>query len=179
MKLSVRVGLLFAAAVTFPFAARGQYAVAGSFTAQHITLSTNSNGTANQSAWVYGPTFSVQHERGHFVKFGFDARGSFLTGSNVGVRSFDVGPRLAITPRVLPIKVFGEVLIGGIGVRPRADSAYTTHFDLQEVVGVDYTLIPHVDWRVLEFAHGNVLGLGGLPDEDTRNQLSSGIVVRF
>jgi hypothetical protein len=178
MKLGLRTLVLIAATATLPCAASAQWGVGASLTVQRIALNAGTGSDA-VTDWVYGPTFSVQHEHGHFVKFGFDARGQFLGYDGVGVRAFDVGPRLAVTAHVLPIKVYGEVLFGGMGARASASQSFTTHFDLQEVVGLDYTVVPHVDWRVLEYAHGNILGLTNIPDQDSRNQFSTGLVVRF
>jgi hypothetical protein len=156
---------------------RAQLGVGANFTVQHIDLDPSQS--TSSSTWVYGPTFSIQDEHGRFLKLGLDARGSILRGSGVGVDSFDAGPRIAIAPRILPIKPYGEVLLGGIGVRPNSSSAFTTHVDLQYVVGVDTTIFPHLDWRVLEYTYGRVLGFTGYANEDIRNQLGTGLILRL
>jgi hypothetical protein len=184
MKLHLRNLFSLATLVALTHAARAQYAAGASFTAQRLTLSSSatpvsSGDSGAAGTWVYGPTIFIQHEHGRFVKFGFDARAEFLSGSGLGVRAFDVGPRLAFAPRVLPIKIYGEILIGGAGIRTLSTSTYEARFDVQEVVGVDFTVLPHVDWRVLEYDRGESIGTSDSSSPDHRDQLSTGIVLRF
>jgi len=83
------------------------------------------------------------------------------------------GFRLAIRPRVLPISPYGELLIG------IANSTVGTHtstdFQTAGVLGVDYTLVPHVDWRVLEFSYSRV----NAANVFNPSSFSTGIVLRF
>jgi hypothetical protein len=51
----------------------------------------------------------------------------------------------------------------------------TADFATAAIVGLDYTLVPHVDWRVLEFSYGRVNSVN--PFNPTA--FSTGIVVRL
>jgi len=159
-------------------AACAQTAIYGEFTAAKVD-------SAN-TPWMYGPTIGLYHDSGHgLLATGLDVRGTFAgrgdtNGSNSS-QTLDTlmgGVRLAVTPRVLPIKPYGEVL-GGLGhLKTGRGSARTssTKFAYQFIGGVDFTILPRVDWRVVEFSYGRLAGLG---DSFAPKTLSTGIVFRL
>jgi hypothetical protein len=51
-----------------------------------------------------------------------------------------------------------------------------TKFSYQFVGGVDFTILPHIDWRVAEFSYG---GLSILDSSINPKTLSTGIVLRL
>jgi hypothetical protein len=175
MKLKLLLVLVASTIFLTPFS-HAQLGIGASFTAQHIVLDPSS--PSSTTYWLYGPTFQLQKEYGKVIKYGFDARGSILSGSGVGVDAIDLGPRIAIHPPVLHIKPYGEVLIGGVGVRPNFSTKFTTHIDLQFLGGIDVAIAKRIDWRVIEYSYGEVPGFSGIANEDRRNQFSTGIMLR-
>jgi hypothetical protein len=97
---------------------------------------------------------------------------------STNINSFIVGPRLALHFPVFPLKPYVEFLLG--------ESAYTTQnngpkntdsFTYRYVGGVDTAILPHLDWRVLDFSYS-----GGISQFNTSvnpKTLSTGLVVRF
>ena len=158
--------------------AQAQTAIYGEFTGAKVSSSS--------AAWMYGPTLGLYHDSRHgLVATGFDVRGTFAgrgdthgMGSSQTLDTLLGGVRLAITPRVLPIKPYGEVL-GGLGhLKTGQGSTRTssTKFAYQFVGGIDFTMLPRVDWRVVEFSYGR---LAGLNDSFAPKTLSTGIVFRL
>jgi hypothetical protein len=63
--------------------------------------------------------------------------------------------------------------------KPIADSSArtdTTKFTYQLLAGVDFTIFPRIDWRIVEFSYG---GFTGLEDDFHPKTLSMGFVVRL
>jgi hypothetical protein len=158
--------------------AQAQTAIYGEFTAAKLS--------APNTSWLYGPTVGLYHDTGHgLVATGLDVRGTFAgRGDTNGANSSQTldtllgGLRLAVTPHVLPIKPYAEAL-GGLGhLKTGQGSARTssTKFAYQFVGGVDFTIFPRVDWRVVEFSYGRLAGLG---DSFVPKTLSTGIVLRL
>jgi len=173
-----RIGLLLLVASGLAGVAQAQTAIYGEFTGAKISSS--------NTAWMYGPTIGLYHDSGHgLFATGLDVRGTFAgrgdtngAGSSQTLNTLMGGVRLAITPRVLPIKPYGEVL-GGLGhLKTGQGSARTssTKFAYQFIGGIDFTVLPRVDWRVVEFSYGRLAGLG---DSFAPKTLSTGIVFRL
>jgi hypothetical protein len=154
--------------------AQAQTAIYGEFTGAKVS--------ASNSAWMYGPTIGLYHDSAHgLVATGLDVRGTFAgrgdtngAGSSQSLDTLLGGVRLAITPRVLPIKPYGEVL-GGLG-HLKAGQTTSNRFAYEFVGGLDFTFLPRVDWRVVEFSYGRLAGLG---DSFAPKTLSTGIVFRL
>lgn len=132
------------------------------------------------SNWVYGPTFGVYLDPLHagILAAGMDARGAIL-GS--GVNTLDsglIGPRLVFTPHVLPIMPYieGLVGIGHAGYYQNSGATTVNKFQYQFLGGVDWTILPRIDWRVVEFSYGGLSGLGSSFNPKT---ISTGIVLRL
>ena len=132
------------------------------------------------SSWIYGPTFGGFLDKGHFwvLSTGLDARGAIL-GS--GVNTLDsglVGPRLVVRPHILPFMPYVEGLvgIGRAGYYQNDAPTTVTKFQYQFLGGVDFTVLPRIDWRVVEFSYGGLSGLGSSFNPTT---ISTGIVVRL
>jgi hypothetical protein len=179
MKTSlIRICLLGMMALGLAGAAQAQTAIYGEFSAAKLN--------APNTSWMYGPTVGLYHDSEHgLFATGLDVRGTFAGRGNTNGpytnQTLDTilgGVRLAVTPRVLPFKPYGEVL-GGFGhLKTGEGSARTssTKFAYQFVGGVDFTLLPRIDWRVVEFSYGQLAGLGGSFNPKT---LSTGIVFRL
>lgn len=127
--------------------------------------------------WQYGPTFGVYHDAWHFpfVRVGLDARATFL-GSGAVDMGF-IGPHVQIHPHVLPFMPYVEGLVGAGKVNIGGGASIDqTALAYEGVVGVDWTVLPHVDWRVAELSFG---GFSGVADNPTPRTLSTGLVVRL
>lgn len=130
-------------------------------------------------SWLYGPTFGAYTDflPLPFVHLGADLRGSVLgPGQGTTLYSGLIGPRLSVHPHILPINPYLEGLagIGHIDYGGRAGS--DTRFEYQLLAGVDYTLIPRLDWRVVEFSYGGLSALNGSLHPKT---VSTGLVLRL
>ncbi len=175
--LFVAVSLMFIA----PETANAQLGVYANFTAARV------NGS--NSDWVYGPGFGGYLDHGHFIflSTGVDLRGEILgTGNSTRFDAGYIGPRVAFRPHILPIKPYVEGLVGAayaqlptVSLRNGSNNGGSTsaiRFSYQFVGGVDYTLIPRIDWRVAEFSYGGLSILDGSIHPKT---ISTGIVVRL
>lgn len=174
----LKIYLICIMGLTLVGAAQAQTAIYGEFTGAKTS--------AAHTAWMYGPTVGLYHDSGHgLLATGLDIRGTFAgRGDTNGADSSQTldtllgGVRLAVTPHVLPIKPYGEVL-GGLGhLKTGQGSARTssTKFAYQFLGGLDLTILPRVDWRVVEFSYGRLAGLG---DSFAPKTLSTGIVLRL
>lgn len=180
MKLFRLTALLFLSLASI--AATAQTGVYGMFSAARAPDSSSPN-------WLYGGTGGIYFDRGHLAVFetGIDARAVFIQQSNSGDFISDklvggfVGPRLAVRTRVLPLKPYGEALIGiartegGGENNSRFPNPSQTGLAYALALGADLTILPRIDWRVVEFS---VIGApqGHRNDKAT---ISSGLVVRF
>jgi hypothetical protein len=132
------------------------------------------------TGWIYGGTFGGYYDMGHvpFLGYGMDARGSFLGTGQTKLDSGLVGPRLVFTPHVVPLRPYAEALIGmghyqfGQGIAQSSDNK----FEYQFVGGLDMTVLPRIDWRLVEFSYG---GLSYLSSSFNPKTISTGLVVRL
>jgi hypothetical protein len=123
------------------------------------------------------------------ITIGADFRGGLLKrGSSVGPfndQAMDfgqLGVRVAVAQGVMPLlhslMPYAEGMggigywRGGVGVT-RQDA---THSLVQVIVGADYAIVPHVQWRVIEFSYGRA---GADPGRINPETLSTGIVLQL
>ena len=163
--------VLFIAAFLLLAPSRFMYAQTGiyvQFTGQSNNLSS--------TGWFVGPTFGFYQDRRSFgpVHLGYDFRGAILTHSSQQYDSGLGGARLSLVPHVLPFKVYAEGL-GGVGFINAGNNNNSTHFQYQVNGGVEYTVLPRIDWRVVEVAYNGFSGNTG----SNPVGFSSGIVVRL
>lgn len=167
IRLSTWLSMVF-----LPLALHAQLALYGSFTGARLNVPNHNNN-------IYGTTFGAYLASGHVavLSAGVDARASFLGGGGTAYDSGSVGPRVGLNLHLLPIQPYLEGLVG-VGHASFSNGASTlTKFEYQFLGGVDYTLIPRVDWRVVEFSYG---GLSGLNSTSLHpKSLSTGIVLRL
>jgi hypothetical protein len=174
MKLNLRLLLIaFIASLIPAIPANAQLGVYANFSAAKINFGDNS--------WIYGPGFGAYIDHGHFVflSTGIDARGVVLgTGSSTKFDAGYIGPRIALRPHVLPIKPYVEGLVGVGHAEFNSGSVQSssTDFSYQLVGGIDYTLLPRIDWRVVEFSYG---GLSVFDSSLHPKTISTGIVIRL
>jgi hypothetical protein len=137
------------------------------------TAGTERSGLPNTS-WKLGGTFGFYLGLIHagVLDVSVDARGDLSSNINSGF----IGPRVAIKVPVIPIKPYGEFLFG-ISTYPPTSAGFSPENDFADryVVGLDATLVPHIDWRVVDFSYG----INNSANGDHAKSLTSGLVIRF
>lgn len=163
----MRLRLAFAAAALLLFAPPASM---NAQTAVYAQVTGQSNDLGQGNGYFWGPTFGIYQDR-HSVALlhvGLDARGSILKRNNTTIGSGLAGVRASLVPHILPVKVYAEALGG-------ASFSTTNSFQYQVNGGVEYTLLPHIDWRVVEVAYNGYSG----GNSGNPVGLSSGIVFRL
>ena len=171
-------------ALTFStVAASAQVGIYGNFAAVNLS---NNGGGAN--FWSYGPGAGLYYDFLHFgpIRIGADLRGNRLWGNEVDYWSGLGGVRLVVKPPVLPFRVYvqGSAGVGGSkasGNTGNLPNSYSNKFQYDVFGGTDFTLLPHIDWRVVELGYGRMSGVnaGTTAPSSGVFTLSSGIVLRL
>jgi len=133
-----------------PNRAQAQTAIYGGFSGASIT-----SGPENAS---YGGLVGLYAQSGHYAYFGGDFRGSFLSRNGFNYYTFAVGPRLAFKPPILPLRPYIEGLAGGAWYNNGRGTSSDSHVGYHVVVGADWTLLPHIDWRVIDYDYSGNTG---------------------
>lgn len=154
--------------------ANAQIGLYGSFTASKLT-------TANAN-WFYGPTFGAYYDAARLpiASFGFDARVALLGSGSEPATKVDsgmIGPRVALHVPVVPLRPYGEVLVGAAHIQAGQGASYSsgTHGGVGAAAGVDLTFFPRLDWRVVEYDYNHFMGPSGMNNQES---LSTGLVFR-
>jgi hypothetical protein len=90
------------------------------------------------------------------------------------IKSGFVGPRLALHLPVFPLKPYVEALIGGSSY-PNLPNGLPLKSKLtgRFVAGVDTTILPRIDWRIVDFSYGITAAT------PRAMSLTTGVVLRF
>jgi len=156
----------------FPIFAQGQVGLYADFSTADLNLPHVDR--------MYGSTFGAYFDKGHllFLHTGLDARGAILGSGSSDLDSGLVGPRVWVQLPAIPIKPYVEALIGGGHIEVGEGSSQTsaTKFEYQFLGGLDMTILPRIDWRVIEFSYGQLSGLNSGFNPKT---ISTGIVLRL
>jgi hypothetical protein len=145
---------------------QAQIAVYAGFTGAPIN-----NGSISSA---YGPLVGLYAQTGSHIMFGGDVRGSFLTRNGFNYFTGAAGPRLAFKPPILPLRPYIEGLFGIAGIKNGNNDSSSTHFNYQIAGGIDATIFPHVDWRVIEFDYS---AMSGAPT--SASMFTTGLVLRL
>lgn len=129
--------------------------------------------TSGPETGSYGALIGMYAQSGHYAHFGGDFRGSILSRNGFNYNTFSVGPRLALKPPVLPLRPYVEGLVGGAWYNNGSGTSSDSHVGYHFVAGVDWTLYPHIDWRVLDYDYSGNTG------SIKAHILSTGLVVRL
>ncbi|HXB62461.1 MAG TPA: hypothetical protein VNU94_06385 [Acidobacteriaceae bacterium] len=161
-----RLTLLLALSLAVPAAAHAQTAVYAEFTGASLSVGL---------PHIDGGTFGVYSQKTlGMVALGLDLRGFAQSGSNgQSYQGVVAGPRIVFKPRVLPFMPYME-LLGGVSRVNVNTSGEDKDLAYNAVFGVDSTVIPHVEWRAIEYTYGEERTI-----PITYKALSTGIVVRF
>ena len=153
--------------------ANAQTAIYGQFNASHF------NSLPNTNEWGYGGAFGLYSDfvKLPFARLGGDLRFQFTRpASNTTLFSTLVGPRLDLHPKIVPLSPYAEILIGGGHFSYGNNAPSTTQFDWRVLGGVDKTLLPHLDWRVVEVSYGELNTYAGHLKPVT---IGTGVVLRL
>jgi hypothetical protein len=157
-----------------PLCLHAQLGLYGAFTAQNLG-GPNSNGYD-----LYGGTFGAYLASGRLavLSVGVDLRGSFARSNNG--TSFDtgsIGPRIGLNTHILPIHPYIEGTIGLGHIDFTGSTGSETKLEYQVLGGLDFTILPRIDWRVAEYSYG---GLSTINNYNYRpKSLSTGLVLRL
>jgi hypothetical protein len=150
--------------------AAAQLGLSGDFTVSRLS---HPVGTVSSPTTLYGETVSAYYQRGIFFAYGGDVRASFLGGSGLSLNSGAIGPRVALKPHAVPLQVYGEALGGFNSYTGGPFVSSTTQAEYQLIVGGEYTVFPHIDWRVVEYTYTSA------SNSLSSHSLSTGIVLRI
>jgi hypothetical protein len=157
-----------------PLCLHAQLGLYGAFTAQNL------GGPNNNGYDLYGGTFGGYLASGRLaiLSVGIDLRGSFTRSSGASFDSGSIGPRIALNTHILPIQPYVEGTIGLGHVDFTGGSmGGATKFEYQVLGGLDYTILPRIDWRVAEYSYG---ALSMTNNYNYRpKSLSTGLVLRL
>jgi len=131
------------------------------------------NGSSATSS-AFGPMFGVYAQSGRYISLGGDLRGSFLTRNGFNYFTGAAGPRIAFKPPILPFRPYVEGLVGVASLNDGNGSGSSTKLNYQVLGGIDATILPHVDWRVIEFDYSAVSG-----NSVNAKIFSTGLVLRL
>jgi hypothetical protein len=152
-------------------AARAQVGIYGAF----------STGTVSQpnTSRMYGGTFGVYYDGKHYpgVDLGLDLRLMKLpSNSSTNTTGVLFGLRAAVRVPAVPLHFYAQGMVGDTHVTYGQGTAYYSGsgFETAYALGVDLTVLPHVDWRVLEFDEGHIFGA-----HTGMESVSTGLVVRL
>jgi hypothetical protein len=137
--------------ISISFRAEAQIGVYAGFSGAPI------NGSGVTSS-AFGPMFGLYAQSGRYISLGGDLRGTFLARNGFNYFTGAAGPRLAIKPPVLPIRPYVEGLVGVASVKDGDNSSSSTNLNYQVLGGIDFTILPRIDWRVIEFDYSAASG---------------------
>ncbi len=167
------LAVLFALVPFVPVSAHAQTAIYGGFSAAKLDYPTDK--------WAYGGNFGIYSD---FVKLpaarvGADLRFfAIRPDSNTNLFSTLIGPRVAFHPKLISLTPYAEGLIGSGHYSFGNNTPSRTKFEFQVLAGVDRPIVPHLDWRVAEFAYGQ-MGTYTYHTNLHQKTISTGLVLRF
>lgn len=128
-------------------------------------------GIVNQNDWNTAATFGFYYGIYHLgpLDLSADARGDVSSKIKSGL----VGPRLAFHLPIVALKPYAEILGGGSTYPDTpAGLSIPNKFVGRVVGGIDTAILPHVDWRMIDYSYG-------LNSASHQQTISTGLVLRF
>ena len=175
--------LVFAFAVTS--VAHAQIGIYATYDAQHASDKDQNLAAGISSSphtWQNGPTFGFYDDYLHAgpIRLGTDVRYDILHGDGSTRQGLLLGLRLAVKPPVLPIKPYIQASAGFEHTSHSNFATSGTNGQYRIAGGVDWTLLPRFDWRVVEVGRGSLFGQGSTGiTTNALTTLSSGFVFRL
>lgn len=145
-------------------------------------LATNPNGSVNGLGPGGGLTLNLIHNPG--FRLGIDFRGSKHVAGN-GADTGLLGLKVGVQVPLLGLRPYIQGSGGYLGTyeSPSGSGSSVTnvnHYYAAEILGgVDYPILPRIDFRVLEVGVGHALNTNVSATRPTFVTASTGIVVRF
>ena len=138
-------------------AAEAQLGVYGKVDYRHF-----GDSSISTSNGFYGGTVGVYDDFVHLgpVRAGLDLRGGLAKSSKVDYREALVGVRVAVKAPVVPFKPYVQASLGAEESKYTGPTAvgittsYHGNLIWQVFGGVDFTVLPHIDWRAVEVGVG-------------------------
>lgn len=130
--------------------------------------------------WAYGGQFGIYSDFAKLppVRVGADLRFSVMRlDSNTTLFSTLIGPRVAFHPPAIPLTPYAEILIGTGRYSFGNNVGSATKFEYGVLGGVDRPLVPHLDWRVVEFSYSRLATVQR--QRLSMETLTTGLVLRF
>ncbi len=152
--------------------AQAQTAVYGQFNASHFNTLPNTND------WGFGGGFGLYSDfvKLPFARLGGDIRFQFTRpADSTTLYSTLLGPRLDFRSHT-GLNPYAEFLFGAGRFSYGNNAPSTTQFDWRVLGGLDKTVLPHIDWRVVEVSYGQLNTYNGHLRPLT---IGTGIVLRF
>jgi hypothetical protein len=157
-----------------PFPLHAQLGIYGGFTVQNL-------GVPDPVGYqFYGGTVGayLASRRLAILNVGIDLRGTFTRSSGDAFNSGAIGPRVGLNLHVLPVHPYVEATAGLGNLSFQGGSPNSgTRFEYQFLGGLDYTVLPRIDWRVAEFSYGGLSLLDG--NSFHPKTLTTGLVLRL
>ncbi len=125
------------------------------------------------STTLYGPLVGIYAQSDRFIAIGGDTRGSFVSRDGVQFYTGAFGLRVAIKPYAIPFKPYAEALFG-VASFNSGNSSSNTYANYQLIGGVDTTILPHIDWRIIDFDYSAVFN-----NPINSKTLTTGLVIRL
>lgn len=163
------LSLLAAAVFIFPQFVHAQLGIYGAGTGALFSHTNKDVG--------YGGLAGIYKQGGHFanlIALGIDLRGTWVGRDGFQYHTYAAGPRLQIKPHFIPLNPYVEGLVGAANYNNGKGTNSVTHLNYQIVAGLDATLLPHFDWRVIDAAYSGVSG-----QSIHAVTLSTGFVIRL
>ena len=157
---------LLLALITTALQAQAKLAVYGTFGGEKSGLP--------NIGWTTAETFGLYVGVAKLGPLAFSVDGRADLSSKI--KSGLVGPRLAVRLPAIPIKPYAEVLIGASTYATYPDGLKDNgQFASRAVFGADSSVLPHLDWRVVDFSYG----LNQSANGDHAKTISTGLVLRL
>ncbi|MBS1816142.1 MAG: hypothetical protein JSS87_14825 [Acidobacteria bacterium] len=166
--------------------ARAQIGAYLNFTAQHIDSSArnigDTAGDLSDGTWVFGPQLGFYNDFMHLgpLHLGTDFRGSILSHGDAKFNNGMGGLRASIHSFALPISPYVQASAGIAGFNYGRPQGMTKILQYELSGGVDLTVFPRIDWKLVEIGGGALTTFG--KGEDGANgtfHISTGLAVRF
>lgn len=166
-------------------AASGQTAVYLNFTAQHVDANStqllDSAGHLSDGLWLYGPTFGIYHDfwKAGPLHLGADVHGSILSHGGAKMNNGLAGFRGSVHAHVLPIVPYIQASAGVAGFNHGGNQDLNTVFQYELSGGVDATIFPHLDWKMVDVGGGGMTAGGHGNGSNGLFHISTGLALRF
>ena len=187
----MRLRLLFVVLALVVFAlpqpkAHAQFAIYGMVSGGILgTTPTTPGSTSTHDAGFSSGGFTIgaydEFTKTGPIRFGIDGRYFSQTSSNSNsygnkLHGGLIGARLSLKLPILPIKPYVQAEVGGVGTNYGINANTTSSSAWQINLGVDYTVLPHLDLRA-EYGGGLINAYQG--GNQTLQEFGGGVALRF